>query len=182
MKNEDQFKVGGYLFGNPEDVKKAREEENTIEYIEKKINFEDTATALRIYEKAIQEKVFMTPVGFGFLRRMQAELQKRGTPEEVIRPIPLYQVYSRIEPEKPRRKVKPKFKPDKTKVYLGTSVLVNLTLLAAIIGMFVISLLGDTPNMINYRHRIEDEYSAWEQELTEREARIKEKERELNLE
>lgn len=182
MKNEELFKVGGYIFGNQEDVKKAQEEEKTISYLAQKINFNDTTTTLRIYEKAIQEKVFVTPVGFEFLRRMQRELLSRGVPEEAIRPVPLYQVYSRIEVEKPARKIKRKIKPDKTKVYLGTSILVNITLVAAIIGMFIISLIGETPNMINYRHRIENEYSAWDQELTERETRIKEKERELNLE
>lgn len=182
MKNEERFMVGGYMFGNQEDVKQAQEEERTFAFLEQKINYDDTHTTLRIYEKAIEEKIFKTPIGFEFLRKIQQEPMSRGVPYEEIRPIPLYQVFSRTQVVKPARKTRVKVKPDKTKIYLGASLLLNAALAAAIIGMFVISLLGDTPNMVNYRYRIEDEYSAWEQELTERENRIKERERELNLE
>ncbi|MBQ9991671.1 MAG: hypothetical protein IJP31_12165 [Lachnospiraceae bacterium] len=182
MKNEEQFMVDGFLFGNKDDVKQAQEEVETVKFLEQKMNFEDTGTTLRVYEKALKEKIFKTPIGFEFMRKIQHELMKRGVPEENIKPIPLYQVFSRTEEVKPARVQKKKVKPDKTKIYLRTSVLVNIALVILVIGMFVISLFGETPNIVNYRFRIQDEYSTWEQELTERENRIKEKERELNLE
>lgn len=182
MKNEEQFKVAGFLFGNKDDVKQAQEEVGTIKFLEQKMNFEDTGTTLRIYEKALKEKIFKTPVGFEFMRKIQKELMSRGVPEENIKAVPLYQVYSKAEEVKPARIRKKKVKPDKTKVYLRYSVLGNIALVVLVIGMFVISLFGETPNIVNYRYRIQDEYSTWEQELTERENRVKEKERELNLE
>jgi len=182
MKNEERFIVGGFMFGNDEDVKQAKEEEGTIKFLEQKINYDDTNTTLRIYEKAIQEKVFKTPVGFEFLRKMQAELMKRGVPAENVKPVPLYQVFSREEKEKPARVIKKKEKLDKTKVYFRSSVGLNVLLIIIVVGMFVISLLGETPNIVNYRFRIQDEYAAWEQDLMEREAEMKAKERELNLE
>lgn len=182
MKNEEQFKVNGFLFGNNDDVKQAREEVGNIKFLEQKISFEDTGATLRIYEKAIEERIFKTPVGFGFLRKMQMEMMERGVPEENIKPIPMYQVYSRKEEVKPARIFKKKIKPDKTKLYLRYSVLLNLIFLFIVVGMFVISFFGEMPNIVNYRYRIQNEYSVWEQELTEREERIKEKERELNLE
>ena len=78
--------------------------------------------------------------------------------------------------------VKKKEKPDKTRVYLRYSVWINIFLIIVVVGMFVISLMGETPNIVNYRFRIQDEYAAWEQDLMEREAEIKERERELSLE
>ncbi len=182
MKNEERFMIGGFMFGNVDDIKQAKEEENTIKFLEQKIDYDDTNTTLRIYEKAIKEKVFRTPVGFEFLRKMQAELMKRGVPEENIKAIPLYQVFSRQQKEKPVRVIKRKEKPDKTKIYLRNSLWLNILLLIVVVGMFIISLLGETPNIVNYRFRIQNEYSAWEQELMEREAQIKEIEKELKLE
>ncbi|MGN1313670.1 MAG: hypothetical protein ACI4VG_01495 [Lachnospiraceae bacterium] len=182
MRNAAQLTVGGFLFGNMDDAKQAKEEEGMIKFLEQKLNFEDTTSTLRIYEKALKERIFKTPVGFEFLRRMQQEMLKRGVPEEKIEAISMYQVYSRTEEVKPKRILKKKAKPDKTKIYLRNSLWLNIVLLILIVGMFILSLIGEAPNIVNYRYRIQDEYAAWEQELTEREERVREKEQELNLE
>lgn len=177
MRNVEEFKVEGYLFGNKNDVKQAQEEVEAIKFLEQKLDFENVDSTLRIYDKALQERVFKTPVGFGFLRKVQHELLCRGIPEEEIKPIALYQVYSKIEEAKPLRVIKKKIKPDQTKVYLRTSVMVNIALVILVIGMFVLSLLGETPNIVNYRHRIQNEYAQWEQELLEWENQLKEREK-----
>ena len=51
----------------------------------------------------------------------------------------------------------------------------------ALIIMFWVTLQRETPNMINYRIAIENNYAAWEQELTERENLVREQERELGI-
>lgn len=57
----------------------------------------------------------------------------------------------------------------------------NFILIIMVIIMFLISLSGSRPTVLNYRRAIENEYSSWKQELDERESAIKAKERELNL-
>lgn len=57
----------------------------------------------------------------------------------------------------------------------------NLFLLLVAIGMIVITLLDDSPNIINYKNKILNQYTEWERELKEREQLIKEKEQELGL-
>ena len=52
--------VDGYLYGNEDDVKLAKEEKKTVEYLETKINYDDVQTTLRIYNKAIKDKIFKT--------------------------------------------------------------------------------------------------------------------------
>ncbi len=47
--------------------------------------------------------------------------------------------------------------------------------------MLIITLNGTTPNAINYKNAITNQYASWEQELSEREAAVREKERELNI-
>ena len=62
------------------------------------------------------------------------------------------------------------------------SVILNVLLVLAIIAMFTITLKSDNPNVLNYEKAITNKYAAWEQELTEREQRIREKEKELRIE
>ena len=54
-------------------------------------------------------------------------------------------------------------------------------LVLAIISMFCISFLSENPNILNYERSITNKYAAWEQELTEREKAVREKERELSI-
>ena len=59
------------------------------------------------------------------------------------------------------------------------SILINAILAFMVIGMFVISLNSRNPNILNYRKNIENEYAAWEQELTNREKEIRLKEAQM---
>lgn len=58
----------------------------------------------------------------------------------------------------------------------------NLLLTLLVITMFVITMKSDNPNILNYKKQILNEYASWEQELTERENRVREKEQELSME
>lgn len=69
----------------------------------------------------------------------------------------------------------------KKKSSLRISMAVNFFLLLVAAGMIVIALMDDSPNIINYENEILDKYSQWEMELEDREAQIKEKEKELNI-
>lgn len=182
MKNEERLMVDGYLYGNEDDVKLAKEEKKTAEYLETKINYDDIQTTLRIYNKAIKDKIFKTPAGFEFLKKMRNEMIKRGMPEENISGIPLYKVFSKEEDRKPVRIYQVKESNDGTKEMLRFSLWANIAMVIIIIGMFAITIMGENVNILNYRYKIENEYSIWQQELEEREAVIREKEAELRLE
>ena len=181
MKNEERLIVDGYLYGNDMDVKLAKEEKKKIAFLETKINYDDYQTTLKIYEKAIADKVFKTPVGFEFLKRMRTEMEKRGVPEDKIPAIPLYMVFSKEEEIRPIRIFQMKEKKDDTKEILRKSLWLNIALIILVIGMFFITLFGENTNIINYRYKIENEYSIWQQQLEEREAIIREKEVQLQI-
>ena len=61
------------------------------------------------------------------------------------------------------------------------SVVMNIVMIIAIIAMFVITLNSDQPNILNYEKNIQNKYATWEQELTQREQAVREKERELHI-
>ncbi len=49
-------------------------------------------------------------------------------------------------------------------------------------AMFAIALKSDVPNILNYREAIVNEYSEWEQELTQRERAVREAEQQYDME
>lgn len=179
MKDEERLEVDGYLYGSEGDVALAKEEKKKAKYLETRINYEDTQTALKIYEMAVKEKVFKTPTGVGYLMKMRVELIKKGIPVEEISPIPLYHIFSEEEEKRPVRIYQVKEKEDNSREMLRTSLWVNIALIFLVIGMFMITMFGSNTNILNYKYKIENQYSSWKQELEEKEETLRQKEAEL---
>ena len=56
------------------------------------------------------------------------------------------------------------------------SFLLNIILVISVVGMFLISATSSHPTILNYEEEIVNRYAAWEQELSEREAALREAE------
>ena len=157
-----------------------------IDYFEEKTKGKNKTMMLNLYDSILDQKLFKTPVGFEYLRKLREELIADGYEESQIRPIPLYRNYSyktgeEIDVSYVKRRVKPSSRKEKKAGYLQISVCFNLLLTLLVIMMFVITMKSDNPNILNYKNQILNEYASWEQELTERENRVREKERELSM-
>ena len=79
----------------------------------------------------------------------------------------------------------PEKKPEETKkemTKLRVSMIVNVILALLVAGMFFVAMTGNNPNILNYKNAILNEYAAWEQELTDRENAVREREQELGIE
>ena len=179
MRNEERLIVDEYMYGNDIDAQLAKDEKKKAMFIESKINYEDVQTMLKIYEKAIKDKVFKTPTGHEFLKKMRKQMICQGVPEEKIIPIPLYQTYSQEADIRPVRVFQVKESKDDSKDLLRKSLWLNLALIVLVIGMFCITMFGNNTNILNYRYKIENEYSIWQQQLEERENELREKEAQL---
>ena len=177
-----QYTVNGYLFGDLSDVEIAEQELSKIKYIDKKIERHNGETILAVYQTALEKRMFRTPVGYSYLQQMQKRLVSMGIEKDRIPAIPLYQVFNdkyKTQERPTRITVKKKTPPDVKK--LRYSIMGNVLLVILVIVLFVITLTGENANIINYRHAIQNEYSEWEDELTERENTVREKERELGI-
>lgn len=181
MAEQNVFCVGGYRFGSVEDAKLAEAEYKKVLYFEEKLNGRGSQNILAVYDKLIDEKIFSTPVGWEYLRSLQEKLRVAGVLEEKIRPLPMYVVFA--HKEQPENsvfdRIRPTRKISKDKRYLRTSVAVNVFLAILVVAMFIITMTGDNPNILNYKKAITNQYASWEQELTEREQELREKEAEL---
>lgn len=179
----------GFSFYTDKDADMATLERKKIDYLEERMDYTQPESILKIYDKAIHDRVFKTPVGFLYLKSLQEYLlgQANIEPEQVV-PIPLYQSYVgevRETPNPAKNRVKPSDKKeaqenrnDKLKI----SIILNGLLVAAVIAMFAITLNSEQPNVLNYEKAIKNRYAAWEQELTEREQAVREKELKLHIE
>ena len=181
-----EYTVNGFLFGSKDDVELANQELSTVKYIESKIANRRSDTILSVYQGAIDRKMFRTPVGYAYMHDLQKKMVSMGVKPDSIPGIPLYQVYnSKLDDElKPRRGIGvPKRKKKSAILRMNRNLIIaNIILAVIIIALFVINIKGSTPTVLNYKNALENEYASWEQDLKQREDKIREKERELNIE
>lgn len=177
---DKEYFVGGYYFSSKEDVKQAQKEQKQAEYFESKLEGRNGPGMLAAYDKILDQKIFVTPIGWTYLLSLQEKLRLLGIAEEKIRPVPMYfnfSLNSNKEKEVKQRIVSSgnKSKSDKEKI----SVILNIVLAGLVLTMFGIALSGNNPNILNYKRVILNEYASWEQDLTQREQELKKKEAEL---
>ena len=175
--------VDGYRFSSDEDVKMAQEELQRVNYISEKLTADDPKSILLVYNKSVQNGIFITPIGIDFLKSLQSYLKKNSQiNDEEILDIPISISYSdALLLKQNKRYDSLNVKEKSYKHQYRFSVFFNAVLILMIIAMFVIAIKADNPNMLNYKTAILNEYSEWEQELTQREKVIREKEAELGV-
>lgn len=185
MENIEALTVDGYIFANKEDAEIAQNEIRKIEYIESHTDMTNIAIVKSIYEKALAERFFQTPIGFEYLRDLQKILVSGGLKEELLKPIPLYTTFKRIDLKNSdsvkRRVTKAEKKEMSLRMKYRNAVLAAVILGVLCLAMLFITLHGTTPNALNYKNAITNQYAEWEQELKEREAAVREKERSLDI-
>lgn len=184
-----EFQVGDYLFINKIDADKAKEEMEKINKLEEKIPSASPDVLYKLYNKCIETRAFVTPVGYEFMKKLKKKLELYPEFKNNLLPIPLYAYFEKstiadynMNKRKREEKELQKHleKQNEKKDYLKISLIANLILLLVIIAMFVITMNSDAPNIINYKTKIIDQYSEWQQELDTREKELKERESEIN--
>ncbi len=181
----NEYLSEGFSFYAQRDAQVADMESKKIAYLESKMDYSQPDSILRVYEKAIQDRVFRSPVGLVYLKSLQDYLQQQELEGKKIPPIPPYMTYvseAREATAPARRRIQPSVKQEKKSAALPLSIILNILLVAAIIAMFLISFNAEQPNILNYERVLTDRYAAWEQELTQREQAVREKERALLME
>ncbi len=182
-KNEDGLIVGGYRFGTAADAETARMEEKKIANVEQHLDYHKPQNVLLVYNKAIDNRVFQTPVGMTYLQKMQGQLAKCGIPQEKIRPIPLYTAFTNKTENNSsiRRSIAARAPKAEFKGRFIASVCINIMLVLALAVMIILSYESNVPNIVNYKTAIENEYAEWEQQLQQREDAVREAERSLGI-
>ena len=183
MADKTEWVVNGFQFGTQQDAELAQNEKVRIERLEEKLDYQNQEMVYAVYKKAVNNRVFRTPVVYDFLKRLQRILHENA--QEDIANIPVYGVYSMRESANPAiERIQASRKPVKEKpkqefFSRKTSIIVNIGMLVLVIVMFVIATTGSNPTIINYERTLQNRYAEWEQQLSDREQVIREKEKEL---
>ena len=184
MSDREDLWVNGYCFGSLQDAKEARNESQTIAYFKEKTRGRTAGNFLALYDKLLDEKVFKTPVGWEYLKQLQEEILKSDISPDQVRPITLYTGFTyRVQEDAQKAAMRQAEaiaqRKEKKDYRFRVSLCVNFLLAVLVAGMFLITLKSDNPNILNYKQVLTNQYASWEQNLTERENRIREKEQEL---
>lgn len=183
---EKQYTVGGYTFTDKKAADAAKEEFQAINKMSSKINTKDARQVYALYNSIIDKKLFSTMVGLNYLKELQQFLYIcKEIPNNRIRPIPINNdVQSVLEGKREIIENQSEIRILKRernmyKSRFTTSVIINLALVVVIIAMIIITLTSKNPNVINYETKLQDKYSAWQEQLQSEEASLKAREAQM---
>ena len=183
VQEEKQYTVGGYTFTDKKAADAAKEEFQAINKMSSKINTKDSRQVYALYNSIIDKKLFSTMVGLNYLKELQQFLYiSKEIPNNRIRPIPINNdVQSVLEGKREIIENQSEIRILKRernmyKSRFTTSVIINLALVVVIIAMIIITLTSKNPNIINYETKLQDKYSAWQEQLQSEEASLKARE------
>lgn len=197
---EQGYLVEGYQFSSKEEAEKAKRELAKVRVLNEKLDEDNLQAVKTLYTTALDQQVFETQIGLSYLRNLQMHLIAEGELREDEKPISV--LYSKATLEREKKLIKEDYAEsmrqarDDMKKQIGeqkeltkkaqhkcrmlTAALGILSVM--VIAMFAITLTGKNENILNYKNAVTNRYAQWEQELSEREEAVRQKELELGIE
>lgn len=178
---ENMLEVEGFVFTNYKEAQLAVKEQNNIEVIRQRTPLDDKEAVLALYNKLIEREMFKTVVGYSFLYELRYHLVNEfGYEESLLKSVILPK---RMEYEKVRDLNQGVLEQKLAKALQikKRMTIVIVALLFMVISMFVIAAVNPNVGYINTENKVLNKYSAWQEELEEREQAVKEKEAKLNI-
>lgn len=185
---KDGYQLGIYEFSTKVEYQEAKKEQEAVELIMAKSDISDPQNALRLYNKMIARKLFRTQVGYDFLKELRKIITEGGlVPEERLYPLPVVPQKAEVvrkepakdeksleEAKKEAQRYKILYEDLKSKKY--SSVIIIIFLVVMLGAMVAITLLSDNTLITDYRNKIENEYSGWQEQLLQKERELDERE------
>ena len=165
MSEKKKVKINGFVFTDEAEAEQAKKEAHGIHYVEERADMHHPETVLEIYNKMVKQELFETAVGFTYLKELQEYLiQNPSINNSDILPISVtHPVLEESLRKKLRISAKNRASEKKaSKKTDGYRKKFEITLFISVIN--------------NYEKKQKNKYVAWEQELDEREAALKERE------
>lgn len=184
---EKAYIVNGYQFESKEKYEQALSEKKGISYLNAQINLNDISKIKGLYEELIEKKLFITPVGIDYLRQLREILIKNGVDARSLPGIYVPEG-NKEQNEKLEKNLTRKYKSKINNLEkelsvknkrLRTSVILNIALVLVIVAIFIITLTSSNANILNYERVLQDKYSSWAEDLSEKEKELRSWEREL---
>lgn len=180
----ERFVIREYAFETKAEWEEAKREEESIAYIRAKIDLTSADAVEKLYHKLIEKRNFITPIGIDFLKELRDFLLRSGHSEEKL-PAVYITLPARkggvVEGLSAADKQRYKQLAERYKDKLRNARIIVVFLVIIVVAMFLITMFGPNTPLADAEERAQDRYAAWEQELTEREKEIREREQELGI-
>lgn len=185
------YELDGFVFESRETYETAKREYEMIQVLMDKVDFSDGKAALKVYNKFVEEKTFMTVVGYGFLQELRKRLLENGvgTPESLIE-IPIREKTREnrdIMPSRPQGESKYRRLYHSQKQINGKLKIALVAVIILLIGFTAITVGTDysvftyfTNYKANMEEELIDKYEKWEEELQARENALEQADKAAN--
>lgn len=180
----DNFIVEGFRFSSEADTQKAAMDASKIKLLQSRVKASKPNDIKAVYDKAIENKIFKTPIGWGYLTGLRKKLIESGFNESDLIPIPVDIALSRhsaLENLSVKQRIKPDKKGKKADFLKILSLIGNVILIILVILLFVIAATAESDNILNYKSNTVNRYASWEQDLKEREKKVRVAEKRLGI-
>lgn len=184
----EQYSLDHFVFDNKTIYEQAQKEKKGIDAMRKRYDIQKGKVALAIYNKALDENIFSTEVGYQFLFELRHNiLACNAAKEEELRPIHVVSRYETTSFVKEKVSDRSKFMQLYEMQCAKTKRLriVVIALLALLIAFIVIDYKSEYSiftYFTDYKQNMEDElvnkYEEWENDLNAREEQLKQREAE----
>ncbi len=179
----ETYETERFSFESRESYEQAKKEKEIIEQLIQNVDLSDSKKALKVYHKAISEKVFSTVTGYSFLVELRQSILDSGiVTERAMAPIPVKEPTHRKQDTIPE----PSVKEERYRRLYEGQMLMNkkwkialITAILVLIGFVVINFRFEYSiftYFTNYKANMEEElinkYEAWEERLEEREKQL----------
>lgn len=179
--DEKDLIVDGFQMPSYKEAQLAIREKKNIETIKERLDMNNGQDVYQIFEKLIQRDIFKTMIGYQFLFELRHLLVTEFMYNEEDLPIiviPKQLEYHKAD-EFNQGMLEAKIQ-DLMQVK-QRMLIVIVALVIMVVTMFVIAAINPNTGYINTENKVLDKYSAWQEDLEQREQIIKEKEAELGI-
>lgn len=179
--DKDALIVDGFVFPTYKEAQIAVKEQNNVSVIRERTAVLDGEAVRELYIKLIEREMFNTVVGYSFLYELRHRLITEFSYTEEELPnveLPKQMEYDRV------KEINQGVMENKMQQLLLQKKRMTITIVALvfmIVAMFVIVAINPNVGYVNTEQKLLNRYSAWQEQLEQREKAVKEKEAELNM-
>jgi hypothetical protein len=181
MMDKESLIVDGFVFPSYKEAQIALKEKMNIDIIRQRTPLEDEQACYDLYTKLIEREMFKTMVGYSFLYELRHHLiadfgyEEEGLPTVTLPKRMEYDKVSELNQGVLQSKL------ERALVVQKRLKIVAVALSALVVAMFVIAVVNPNTGYVNAENKVLNKYSAWQEELEQREQVVKEKEAELQI-
>lgn len=185
---KERATVCGFWFRNEAEAEQAGKEVEGVKFVKEKLDMDRPEMVLEVYNRMVRQNLFETVIGYSYMKELQDYLYEIPfINNEEILPIPVRHMffddhmrYNR-QTSKKQEKVTERYVNVDYKNRFRVMIGIAAALVLCVVMMFVISATVNTPTILNYEEKLINRYAEWEEELQEREQRVREMEAELGI-